>query len=138
MSLLSNLSVIHIAANVATILFGVLIVLQLLIAAGILPITMAWGGRQQILTVPLRIASLAAAVILGFLGYVIRRRAGLVGGFPIPTTITILSWITTAYMALNTVMNLASTSKAEKILFTPISFVLALSCMLVSISKLGS
>lgn len=135
MSPLSSMSVVRIAANTATVLFVVLIILQLLLAAGILPITMAWGGRQQTLTVPLRIASLAAAVILGFLGYVIRRRAGLVGGFPIPTTIIVLSWVTTAYMALNTVMNLASTSTGEKILFTPIAFLLTMSCLLVSISR---
>jgi hypothetical protein len=131
----SNPQAVGIAANAATALFGVLIVLQLLLATGILPITMAWGGRQHTLTVPSRIASLAAAVVLGLLAYVIRRRAGLVGGLPIPTTTRILSWLTTAYMALSTVGNLASTSKAEKVLFTPISFLLTLSCLLVSISK---
>ena len=67
------------AANVATVLFVVTIILQLLLAAGILPITMAWGGRQSVLTTTLRIASLAAVAILVFFAYVIRRRAGLVG-----------------------------------------------------------
>lgn len=132
------MSVVRIAANAATVLFVVLIVLQLLIAAGIFPITMAWGGKQQTLTVPLRIASLAAAVLLGFMAYVIRRRAGLIGGLPIPTMIIIHSWVTTAYMALNTVGNILSTSMGEKILFAPISFLLTLSCSLVSISKPNS
>jgi len=97
MSGLLSLSAGRMAANAATVLFGVVIVLQLLLAAGILPITMAWGGRQQTLTVPLRLASLASAIVLGLLAYVIRRRVGLVGGFPIPTVIKGLSWATTAF-----------------------------------------
>jgi hypothetical protein len=57
MSFQSILSVIQILALAATTLFGLGIILQLLLAAGILPIRMVWGGRQQTLTVPLRIAS---------------------------------------------------------------------------------
>jgi hypothetical protein len=135
MSALLSPSAGSIAANAATILFGLVAVLQLLLAAGILPVTMAWGGRQTTLTVPLRIASLASAVVLGLLAYVIRRRVGLVGGLPIPTTIRILSWVATAFMALNTVTNLASRSKAEKIVFAPITLMLTLACLLVSISR---
>ena len=64
-----------------------------------------------------------------------RRRAGLVGGFPIPATIKVLSWATTVFMALNTLANLGSVSKAEKVIFTPITFLLMVSCFLVSISR---
>lgn len=135
MSALSNGSVVHIAANVATVLFVVTVILQLLLAAGILPISMAWGGRKSILTTTLRLASLAAAAILVFFAYVIRRRAGLVGTETIPTTIIIFSWFITTFMALNTVGNLASQSIGEKILFTPISFLSAASCFIVSSSR---
>ena len=135
MPALSNGSVVHIAANVATVLFVVTIILQLLLAAGILPISMAWGGQQSVLTTTLRLASLAAAAILGFFAYVVRRRAGLVGYETIPTTIKILSWFITAFLALNTVGNLASQSIGEKILFAPISFLSALACFVVSISR---
>lgn len=135
MSALSDGSVVRIAANVATVLFFVTIILQLLLAAGILPISMAWGGRQSVLTTTLRLASLAAVAILVFFAYVIRRRAGLIGADTIPTTIIILSWFITAFMALNTVGNLTSQSIGEKILFTPITFLLAVSCFIVSISR---
>ena len=136
MSALSTSSVVRIAANAATVLFVVTIVLQLLLASGILPISMAWGGRQPVLTTSLRIASLAAAALLGFFIYVIRRRAGLVGDMPIPLTIKVLSWFITVFLSLNTLGNLASSSTGEKILFAPISFLLAISCLIVSISKL--
>lgn len=136
MSIFSRTSIVRIAANVATILFVLTIILQLLLATGILPISMAWGGRQSELTTPLRIAGLAAAVLLGFFIYVIRRRAGLIGDMPIPMNIRFLSWIITAFMAFNTLGNLASLSIGEKILFAPISFLLAIACLIVSASSL--
>jgi hypothetical protein len=136
MSIFSSTSKVHIAANIATILFVLSIILQILLATGILPISMAWGGRQSELTIPLRIASLAAAVLLGFFIYIIRRRAGLIGDMPIPRIIKVLSCIITAFMAFNTLGNLASTSTGEKILFGPISFLLAVVCLIVSASSL--
>jgi len=135
MSFISNPSVIRISANVATILFAVVIVLQLLIAAGIFPISMAWGGRQPVLNIGLRVASLASAVVLGFFAYVIRYRAGLVGPETISTTIRILAWFVTAFMAFNTVSNITSQSVGEKIIFTPITLILTVACFVVSISK---
>jgi len=134
----SNRSVIHNAANAATILFGVTSILQLLLAAGILPVSMAWGGREPVLTTGLRVASLAAAAILVFFAYVIRRRAKLIDGVPVPRIIKILSWVITAYSMLNILGILTSLSIGEKLLFGPISFFLIISCFLVSSSKSGA
>jgi hypothetical protein len=135
MSTSSTRSTVHIAANLTTILYGATILLQLLLAAGILPITMAWGGREPVLTTNLRIASLFSAVLLGFFAYVIRRRAGLIGEAPIPTSIKILAWLVTAFSAFNLLGIIASTSTGEQILFGPISLLLVASCFVVSISK---
>jgi uncharacterized protein (DUF486 family) len=128
--------IVEIAGGIATVLFGVVMVLQLFIAVGIIPITMAWGGRQERLTVPLRIASLAAVGILGFFAYVIRYRAGLMGT-PIPAWIRIMAWIVTAYLALNSLGNIASKSKGERLLFGPITIILTVVCLLVAISSVG-
>ena len=135
MSLLSNTKLIHTAANIATFLFVVVIVLQILLAAGILPISMAWGGRQSQLTISLRIASIIAAVLLGAFIYVIRYRAGLVGKVPIPVLIKVVSWIITAFMAFNTLGNITSLSANEKLLFGPVTFILTVACLLVSASS---
>jgi hypothetical protein len=48
-------SLVRFSANTATVLFAVIIVLQLLLAAGILPVTMAWGGTQTV-TLPINAA----------------------------------------------------------------------------------
>jgi hypothetical protein len=125
----------RIAGNAATVLYAITIILQLLLAAGILPITMAWGGREPVLTTNLRIASLASAALLFFFIYVIRRRAGLVRDARITLIFKVLSWFITAFSALNFLGILASLSSGEKILFGPISFLLLVACILVSLSK---
>jgi len=137
MDFLSNTQLIVSTANVATLLFAVVIVLQLLLAAGILPVSMAWGGRQSILTPALRISSIIAAILLGGFIFVIRTRAGLIGSAPIPVMIQVASWIITAFMAFNTLGNLASKSLKEKLVFGPITFLLTLACLLISASSLA-
>jgi hypothetical protein len=127
--------IVQLSANIATALFGAVIILQLLITLGLLPISMAWGGRQAELTPKVRIASLVAAVILGVFAYIIRLRAGLVGAGEITLLIKILAWVVTAFMAFNTLTNLTSQSKAEKLIFTPITLILTIVCFVVSISK---
>lgn len=138
MSILSNTKFVRMTANIATILFAIVIVLQVLLAAGILPVSMAWGGRQSQLTTSLRIASLVAAVLLGAFIYVIRYRAGLIVGMQIPTVIKVISWIITAFMAFNTLGNIASSSNAEKLIFGPVTFFLTVACLIVSASRLNS
>jgi hypothetical protein len=135
MSSSTNRSTVSIAANLATALFVLTMFLQLLLALGILPITMAWGGRQTVLTIALRLASLAAIAILGFFAYVIRRRAGLIAGAPVTTLFKVLSWVVTAYMLFNVLGNITSPSLGEKLLFTPISILLVVACFIGSISK---
>ena len=126
---------IRISANIATFLFGIVILIQLLLAAGVLPITMAWGGRQDVLTPGLRVASIISAVILGVFAYIIRRRAGLIGGKDIPILVKGLAWVVTIYMAFNTFTNLTSQSTIEKIVFAPITAILMIVCFIVSASR---
>jgi hypothetical protein len=130
--------IVKISANVATVLLAFLIGVQLLLAVGVLPISIAWGGRQSELTPGLRIASVIAAILLGVFIYVIRYRAGLVGRTPIPTAVRIGAWVVTGYMALNILGNLASTSTTEKLLFGPIAIIIFIACIIVSLSNVSA
>jgi hypothetical protein len=130
--------IVRISANVATVLLGLLIGVQLLLAVGVLPISIAWGGRQSELTPGLRIASVAAAILLGVFIYVIRYRAGLVGSTPIPTVIRIGAWVVTAYMALNTLGNFASANNTEKLLFGPMTIIIFIACLIISLSNVSA
>jgi hypothetical protein len=124
-----------IAGNVATLAFLAVIVLQLLLALGILPVTMAWGGSQTVLTPSLRLAHVLAAILLIGFAYVIRRRAGLLADSRPSRLIRILAWVITAFLFLNTLGNFASSSIAEKLVSGSLSLVLAIACLLVSASK---
>ena len=135
---LSNTKLIHLTANIATFVFVVVIALQILLALGILPISMAWGGRQPQLTASLSIASIVSAVLLAGFIFVIRYRAGLVGNVLIPAVVKVVSWIITAFMALNTLGNITSLSTNEKLIFGPISFLLFVACLMVSASNANS
>jgi hypothetical protein len=115
--------------------FAATMLLQVLIALGVLPITMAWGGTQSVLTPALRVAGLAAVLVLAFFAYVILRRAGLIGLPPIPFWVRLLAWLITAFLALNTLGNFASRSPSERMVAGPISLVLTLACLLVSLSR---
>jgi hypothetical protein len=125
----------RVAANVATVGLLLAAALQLLLALGVLPITMAWGGTQPVLTLPLRIASLIAVVVLAFSTYVIRRRAGLVRKVEPSMPIKVLAWVIAGYLVLNTAGNFASASAGEATLFGPISLISALACLLVAASR---
>lgn len=137
MSLLSGTGLAGTSANVATGLFAVFVGIQVLLAAGVLPVTIAWGGRQTELTAPLRLASLAAAAVLVVFAYVVRYRAGLLGKMPLPTWVRIAAWVVTVYMAVNTLGNFASTSRTERWLFGPLTAVLAVTALVVSVSRVS-
>ena len=61
--------------------------------------------------------------------------AGLAGRAPPSRTIKILAWLITAFLVLNTLGNVVSQSPGERALFTPLSFLTALACFVVSISR---
>ena len=131
-------SPVKIAGIIAVVFFGIVILLQLLLALGILPVTMAWGGRQHELTTSLRLTSLGSMVLLASFSYVIARRADLIGTPPPSLLIKVSSWLITGYLGLNTLGNFTSQSSGEKWLFGPITVVLLVTCLLISSSKITS
>ena len=131
----AQLDLVHLSANVATVLFMVFIGAQLLAAAGVLPVSMFWGGRKTELTPSLRLMGVVAAVLLSAFIYVIRYRAGLVGSMPLPTAVRVGAWLVTGYMALNVLGNFASKSPVEKFLFGPLTILLTVSCLIVVASS---
>ena len=137
MSLLQKENFVQGVANLVTVLFALVIVLQLLLASGLLSASIAWGGRQTEATAGLQIANLVAVVVLGSFIYIIRYRAGLVGRSPMPKGIRIGSWVVAGFMVLNTLGNLASVNAVEKFLFAPLTLVLAIACFVIAASKVG-
>ena len=118
-------------ANVATFLLAIMIILQLLMACGIVSVSIAWGGHVQDLTTASQLASLGAATLLGLYIYVIRRRIL----HPCPMWIRITTWLITGYMVLDTIGNFLG-SNIEKIFFGPMTIVLTICCFIVACSSI--
>jgi hypothetical protein len=137
MAYLSKPNFVRNAAHIASVRFFIFIVVQLLVAAGIIPISILWGGRQPDLTPSLRAASVVAAIILGLFIYIIRYRAGLVGSVPTPTSIRVAAWVVTGYMALNTLGNFASVSNVERFVFGPMTLIMMITSLIVAVSRIG-
>lgn len=116
----------------ATVTFTLAILAQLLLAAGVLPVTMAWGGTQPMLTAPLRAASVAAAVVLALTLLVVRRRAMN----PTPgRALRFGSFAIAGFLSLNALGNFASGSLGEALVFGPLALVAAGACWVVAASR---
>ena len=93
----------------------------------------AWGGIHDRLPSGLRIASAFAAVFWTGAGLVILILAGYE---PVPIPLTVPAWVAWALfglLALGALMNLASKSKWERFLMSPVSLVLSLCCLVVAL-----
>ena len=110
------------AALTAAGLTGAFAALQVFLAAGAPFGGHVWGGRSDtaVLSPGLRVGSGIAAVILGWMAAVILARADLISTNPVPRRwLARTTWTIAAYMALNTMANLASASSVERYGFGP-------------------
>jgi len=111
--------------NVLLVIFGLLVAFHILVLLNLLPSSIVWGGRagsasslRALLTVSLVFNVLFALVVAAKIGYV------EIGNFN--RLINVLLWMIAAYLLLNTVGNLASSSSVETLLFTPVTILAAL------------
>jgi hypothetical protein len=114
--------------GVAVLAETVLLVMSLFhlaLAAGLPWGVAAWGGTHRILPAKLRVGSVAAAAILACAGLVILARAGLVVPGAHSMFVRAASWAFAAYFALNTLGNLSSSSRVERVVMTPVAAMLA-------------
>lgn len=93
----------------------------------------AWGGAHRILPTKLRIGSIVAVLLYGLFAFFILNKAGLVTTLPESVT-SVGMWVMTGYFVLGIGMNAISRSKLERMVMTPVAFILAVLFLLVSLS----
>ncbi|KGP72585.1 hypothetical protein [Pontibacillus yanchengensis] len=103
---------------------------QLLLALGFPLGAAAWGGKHRILPIHLRIASMFSALFLVCMGILILQHTPIIEPF-LPTHPIL--WVFTVFLGVNTVGNVVSQSKLERLIMTPISSILFLLCLLVAL-----
>lgn len=113
-----------IATMTAVALFAILALFQVALAAGVPWGHAAYGGANRELSTGLRITSgVAVGIWLFAILLVIRRSEGEGLIFLSPGALSISCWVLAAYLAIGTVMNGISRSKAERNIWTPVSAV---------------
>ena len=110
------------AALAACILLGALTAFQALLACRVPLGRFAWGGQHDVLPTRLRVGSLAAIGIYVASGWVVLARAGLLGGDN--AVIRVITWVIAGYFLLGALGNLASRSRSERVVMTPLAVAL--------------
>lgn len=126
-------SILRIAAVAAAVLLVGISVFQVLLALGAPWGSAAYGGGAAgpdgVLPSGLRVASAVAAVILGTAAWVILARADLVRRGPLGARILRwATWVIVAFMVLNTLSNVASSSPVERWVLGGTTVVLVFLC----------
>ncbi len=129
---MTELLIAQIFAFTASIGFIGLAVFQFLLAIGKPYGKSAWGGKYETLPTSLRIASAASIIIFVTITISILEKAHIILVIHNTTFVTYVVWVFAFYFLLNTFLNLISKSKIEKVIMTPVSFLLSLSCFIVS------
>jgi hypothetical protein len=124
-----------VAAVVALALIAVVVAFQFGLAGGAPWGAASWGGAVEgVLPARLRIASAMSVLVLGFMGWAVAARAGLIDLSPVPRSVLGgVAWGVSAYFGLGAVVNLASRSKVER-LWSPVSAVIAVCAGIVAAS----
>jgi hypothetical protein len=124
-------------AIAAAIVLGLLVVFQLLLAAG-LPLGRAAGrGKYRVLPSSLRWASLAAAGVLGLAAWVVLVRAAVVAAGPEQIAIRAGTWVFAGFFFLNAAGNVTSQSRVERYGMTLVVQFLGVSFTVVALSTAG-
>lgn len=122
----------EIAAIAACVVLAALAVFQLVLIAGAPIGRFAWGGQHAVLPTRLRIGSAVSIMLYILFAIVILERAGFLTLFGAPF-VHVAAWVLFGYFALGVVMNGISRSRPERNLMTPVSLLLAVLVLLVSI-----
>ena len=125
--------IVLIAALIAVVFFAVLSIFQLLLAIGLRLGKLAYGGKYEKLPTNMRIMSIVAIGIFVLASISVLERAGIIIIFNNPILTMVIVWIIAIYLAFNTLLNVLSKSKPEKLIMTPISLISTICCFIVAI-----
>jgi hypothetical protein len=125
-----------IASSLLILLFSLTIVFHLLILLKVIPYAIAWGGRLQNDSEMFVFEGVSIALNALFLFISITKYKQIKLGKS-SKFINVMLWIIFALFALNTIGNLFSINSFEKMVFAPITIVLAIACFMLARNKVA-
>ena len=96
----------------------------------------AWGGKERILPPRLRLAALVAIPLYAAFALLLASRSNILPGGDSPPVV-IATWILFGYSAFSVMANLASKSRPERMVQTPVSVALTLGILIIAIGAAG-
>ncbi|MCP1144386.1 hypothetical protein [Lysinibacillus endophyticus] len=106
-------------------------VFQVLLSLGLPFGEYAMGGSYKILPKRLRIVSVVNALILLLMGFVCLQHTHTLIDIDLPTSSFI--WFISILLGINTIANLLSRSKKERLVMTPLSGLTFLLCLIIAL-----
>jgi hypothetical protein len=123
------------AGNLLLVILAGLAVFHLLVIAGIAPPGVVWGGRIEGSSNNLAVVETTSLIVTMLFAFIISVKIGYLSLPRLGKVVRISMWIVFGYFTLNIIGNLASSSSTEKLVFTPLSIVLAVLAGRVAIEK---
>jgi hypothetical protein len=124
------------AINASLILLALIIVFHFLVVLQFIPYAIVWGGRLTNETAMLRFET-ASILLNALLVIVILVKAGYVQLNIPPKTGTAVLWFFAGLFSLNTIGNLFAKMTIETVVFTPVTFVLAVLCFRIAMEPVN-
>lgn len=121
------------SALIFSALIGIVVIFQLLLAAGMPWGSYAMGGKfPGKYPPPMRVASVIQAVILIFIAYIVLSKSGLIlpGWYSFAKTAI---WFVVGFSAVATILNLITRSVWERRIWAPVSLLLLITSINVAI-----
>ena len=104
---------------------------QALLVCGLPLGRFAWGGQHEVLPTRLRVGSLVSMVIYVLIGWVLLARAGQdSGGHGV---LGVAAWVIAGFFLLGAAGNLASRSRPERFVMTPVAVLLCALTVVVAV-----
>lgn len=115
----------RVAATGLLLILSVMVLFHVLVLTGIIPFEIVWGGRLKTHAQMLKFEAASIFINLVMLG-IVSLKAGLLKAPVSPFFIRVSLWAMSALFLMNTLGNLASVNAFEKMVFTPLTLLLAL------------
>lgn len=123
------------AGNLLLFSLGLLFLFHILVLLNVIPADIVWGG--QIGGVPSNLVTLetVALLVTALFLLIVAAKTGYVQPGRLYGAVNIGVWLIFAYLVLNTLGNLASGISFEKLLFAPITIILAICALRLALEK---
>ena len=126
---------VKLAGNILLFSLGLLFLFHSLVLLKVIPADIVWGGQIKGVPANLVMLETVALVVAALFLLIVAARTGYLQAGKLSALVNIGVWLIFAYLLLNTLGNLASGISFEKLVFAPITIILALCALRLAIEK---